>query len=132
MFFSSKLIAGKGEMSLSWGHGFLATSADIANKLLQSQFYMTFSITEIILFLTRDPRSQKQEGFPTVKAVKSPSVASFHVAEGILTSSAVLTLTRDVTELLQVLLFVIAKHFVKNSTPRTNTVQLPPCSGIRT
>lgn len=57
-----------------------------------------------------------------MKAVNSPSVASFHVAEGILTSSAVLTLTRDVTELLQVLLFVIAKHFVKNSTPRTNTV----------
>lgn len=59
MFFSSELIAGKGGMSLSWGNGFLATSADIANKLLQSQSYMTFSITEIILFLTRDPRSQK-------------------------------------------------------------------------
>lgn len=52
-----------------------------------------------------------------MKAVKSPSVASFHVAEGILSSSAAFTLTRDVTELWQMLLFVTAKHFVKKAHP---------------
>lgn len=35
------------------------------------------------------------------------------MAEGILTSSAALTLTRDVTELWQMLLFVTDKHLVK-------------------
>lgn len=60
-FFSSELITGKGEMSLSLGHGFLVILADVASKLLQSQSYMTFSITEIILLPIGDPRSPKIE-----------------------------------------------------------------------
>lgn len=54
--------------------------------------------------------------------MKSRSVASFHVAEGIPTSSASLTLTRDVTELWQMLLFVTAKHLVKKKAHPEQTV----------